>query len=227
MGRAFFREKMKSQERNYIADIERYFLGLAGKGLMLSARDYGFIRELGERSVSKEMVIKAIAYGFEQKRQRGAREPRGLFNIRHEIEDYLKTQLAEPGPEKSEPKTAAFARSSMIEQVLRRLDRIIIEEKREDIRGKYRELRRRVGETDSTGSYNIYKQFDLLWRDFLGDVFSGLSAERQKRITAAALSRLPAEAKLYDEDVRRKTLDAFRDEIVCETFGINNVFMMK
>ena len=218
---------MKSQERNYIADIERYFLGLAGKGLMLSARDYGFIRDLGERSVSKEMVIKAIAYGFEQKRRRGDREPRGLFNIRHEIEDYLKAQSAERESGQPAPRNAAFAGSSIIEQVLKRLDRIIIEEKREDIRGKYGELRRRVGETDSTGSANIYKQFDLLWRDFMEDVFSGLSAERRKRITAAALSRLPAEAKLYDEDARRKTLNAFRDEIVCEAFGINNVFTMK
>lgn len=218
---------MKSQERNYIADIERYFLGLAGKGLMLSARDYGFIRELGERSVSKEMVIKAIAYGFEQKRQRGSQEPRGLFNIRHEIEDYLRTQSVEREPEQATPQNAAFAKSSIIEQVLKRLDRIIIEEKREDIRGKYEELRRRVGETDGAGSANIYKQFDLLWRDFMGDVFSGLSAERQKQITDAALSRIPAKAKLYDEDAKRKTLNAFRDEIVCETLGINNVFTMK
>ena len=218
---------MKSQERNYIADIERYFLGLAGKGLMLSARDYGFIRELGERSVSKEMVIKAIAYGFEQKRQRGAQEPRGLFNIRHEIEDYLRTHSVEREPKQAAPRNAAFTRSNIIEQVLKRLDRIIVEEKREDIRGKYEELRRRIGETDGAGSANIYKQFDLLWRDFMGDVFSGLSAERKKQITDAALSRIPAKAKLYDEDARRKTLDAFRDEIVCETLGINNVFTMK
>ncbi len=218
---------MKSQERNYIADIERYFLGLAGKGLMLSARDYGFIRELGERSVSKEMVIKAIAYGFEQKRQRGAQEPRGLFNIRHEIEDYLRTHSVERESKQATPRNAAFTRSNIIEQVLQRLDRIIVEEKREDIRGKYEELRRRVGETDGAGSANIYKQFDLLWRDFMGDVFSGLSAERKKQITDAALSRIPAKAKLYDEDAKRKTLNAFRDEIVCETLGINNVFTMK
>ena len=218
---------MKSQERNYIADIERYFLGLAGKGLMLSARDYGFIRELGERSVSKEMVIKAIAYGFEQKRQRGAQEPRGLFNIRHEIEDYLRTHSVERESKQATPRNAAFTRSNIIEQVLQRLDRIIVEEKREDIRGKYEELRRRVGETDGAGSANIYKQFDLLWRDFMGDVFSSLSAERQKQITDAALNKIPAKAKLYDEDARRKTLNAFRDEIVCETLGINNVFTMK
>ena len=194
---------------------------------MLSSRDYGFIRELGERSVSKEMVIKAIAYGFEQKRRRGAGEPRGLFNIRHEIEHYLKTQLAEREPEQTRPRNDDFARSSIIEQVLKRLDRIIIEEKREDIREKYEKLRRRVRETDDAGSANVYKQFDSLWRDFVEEVFLGLSAERQKQITASALSRIPEEAKLYDEDVRRKTLNAFRDEIVCDAFGINNVFTMK
>ena len=221
----FFRGKMKSEERNYIADIERYFLGLAGKGLMLSARDYGFIRELGERSVSKEMVIKAIAYGFEKKRQMGALEPRGLFNIRHEIEEYLKAQSAEP--ERTEPETAAFTRSSIIEQVLRRLDKIIIEEKEEHIRENYERLRERVCETESAGSANMYRRFDSLWRGFVEDVFSGLSAERQEQITAAARSRLPDEAKLYDESARGKTLKAFRDEIVCETLGIDNVFTMK
>ena len=218
---------MKSQERNYIADIERYFLGLAGRGLMLSARDYGFIRELGERSVSREMVIKAIAYGFEQKRRRGDGEPRGLFNIRHEIEDYLKTQSAEGEPERTGPRNAAFAKSSIIEQVLKRLDGIVTGEKREDMRERYEELRRRVREADGAGSANVYKQFDSLWRDFMEDVFSGLSAKRRKEITAAALGRLPAEAELYDEDARRKTLNAFRDEIVCETLGISNVFTMK
>ena len=216
---------MKSEERNYIADIERYFLGLAGKGLMLSARDYGFIRELGERSVSKEMVIKAIAYGFEKKRQMGALEPRGLFNIRQEIEEYLKAQSAES--ERTEPETAAFARSSIIEQVLRRLDKIIIEEKEGHIRENYKRLRERVCETDTVGSANMYRQFDSLWRGFVEDVFSSLSAERQEQITAAARSRLPDEAKLYDESARGKTLKAFRDEIVCETLGIDNVFTMK
>lgn len=218
---------MKSQERNYIADIERYFLGLAGKGLMLSARDYGFIRELGERSVSKEMVIKAIAYGFEQKRQRGAEEPRGLFNIRHEIEDYLRAQSVERESRRARPQSSAFAKSSIIEQALKRLDRIIIEEKREDIREKYEKLRQRVRETDDAGSANVYKQFNSLWRGFVEDVFSGLSAERQKQITDSALSRLPEEAKLYDEDAKKRTINAFRDEIVCETLGINNVFAMK
>ena len=172
---------MKSEERNYIADIERYFLGLAGRGLMLSARDYGFIRELGERSVSKEMVIKAIAYGFEKKRRTGDREPRGLFNIRREIEEYLKTQSAEPAQERAEPETVAFARSSIIEQVLKRLDKIITEEKEEHIKEKYERLRERVCEADSAGSAGMYRQFDSFWRDFVEDVFSGLQPRDKGR----------------------------------------------
>ena len=218
---------MKSEEKNYIADIERYFLGLAGKGLMLSSRDYGFIRELGERSVSKEMVIKAIAYGFEKKRQAGARDPRGLFNIKQEVEEYLKTRSVEPESKQAKPRNAAFAESSIIEQAVKKLDKIIIEEKREDIREKYKKLRLRVREAESAGSANIYKRFDSLWRGFVEDVFLGLSAERREQITAAAQNRLPDGAKLYDEDAKKRTLNAFRDEIVCETLGINNVFTMK
>ena len=218
---------MKSEQRNYIADIERYFLGLAGKGLMLSARDYGFIRELGERSVSKEMVIKAIAYGFEKKRQTGARDPRGLFNIKQEIEEYLKTQSAEPESKQTEPRNAAFAESSIIENILKKLDKLIIEEKREDISEKYKKLRRRVREAENTGSANIYKRFDSLWRGFVEDVFRGLPAERQEQITTDAQNRLPEGAKLYDEDTKKRTLNAFRDEIVCKALGINNVFTMK
>lgn len=218
---------MKSEQRNYIADIERYFLGLAGKGLMLSARDYGFIRELGERSVSKEMVIKAIAYGFEKKRQRGARDPRGLFNIKQEVEEYLKTHSVEPESKRTKPRSAAFAESSIIENILRKLDKIIIEEKREGIREKYERLRQGVREADNTGSANVYKRFDSLWRGFVEDVFSGLPAERQEQITVAARNRLPDGAKLYDEDARKRTLNAFRDEIVCEALSIDNVFTAK
>ncbi len=217
--------KMKSEERNYIADIERYFLGLAGKGLMLSARDYGFIRELGRKSVSKEMVIKAIAYGFEQRRQRGLGEPRGLFNIRQEVEDYLRVHSSpEVGHKEPVSRDAAFARSRIIEQALRRLDSIIIEEKKGYIRKRYQKLRSRVREIDGTRSANIYKQFDSLWRDFIEDIFLSLPARRREQITDAALSRLPAQAGLYDEDARRKTLNAFRDEIICESLSISNVF---
>lgn len=218
---------MKSEEKNYVADIARYFLGLAGKGLMLSSRDYGFIRELGERSVSKEMVIKAIAYGFEKKRQAGARDPRGLFNIKQEVEEYLKTRSVESESRRTKLRKAAFAESSIIEQAVKKLDRIIIEEKRENIREKYKKLRRRVREAENEGSANIYKRFDSLWRGFVEDVFLGLSAEKQEQITAAAQNRLPDGAKLYDEDAKKRTLNAFRDEIVCETLGINNVFTMK
>ena len=161
---------MKSQERNYIADIERYFLGLAGKGLMLSARDYGFIRELGERSVSKEMVIKAIAYGFEQKRQRGAQEPRGLFNIRHEIEDYLRTQSVEREPKQATPRNAAFTRSNIIEQVLKRLDRVIVEEKERIYGGNTRNsgagLERRTARGPLTYTNSLICCGGILWGMF-------------------------------------------------------------
>jgi len=219
---------MRYEEKNYIADIEQYFLGLAGTGLMLSARDYGFIRELGDRSIPREMVIKAIAYGFETRRQRGVEEPRGLFNIKQEVEEYLKDRLTERESKCAEQQNTDFTRNSTIEESVKKLDRIIIEEQREDIKKKYKRLRQRVRETENlNSSTNVYKQLNFLWRDFVEDLFLGLSTDKQKDVTAVAESRLPSEAKFYDKDTKEKTFKAFRDEIVCETLGIKNVFTMK
>ena len=218
---------MKSEERSYIAEIERYFLGLAGKGLMLSSRDYGFIRELGRRSVSRELAIKAIAYGFDERRRAGKAKPRGLFDIKEQIEQYLKTWFAETRPETQRRGGGDFAEKKAVESVVRNLDRVIMEEKRVDMREKYGNLRGRVLEMAQRGSSSVYGGFALLWRSFLDDVLSDLSQEQRRRVDAAAREKLPSRAKFYDEDTREKTLRAFRDEILVEELGIENVFGTK
>ncbi len=214
---------MKSEERNYIVDIEQYFLRLAGRGLMLSARDYGYIKELAERSVSKEMVIKAIAYGFQERKHR---KIRSLFAMKREIEEYLEIYLPEQKTEYPEPQSVGFAESKVIEQTLKKIDQLILEEKRKEIRKKYENLRRQVSETESNPPSNIYRRFACLWKNFIEDFFSDLPTERQKEIIAAAESKLPKERNLYDKETKENTLKAFRDEILLETFGINNVFTM-
>ena len=215
---------MTTEERNYAREIEQYFFKLSGKGIMLSARDYGFIRELGRRSVSRETVIKGIAYGFRERERRGAGRPRDLFAIREEIEQYVKTCLPEPQPPRSEGGT--FAGRKMVEGVVRNLDRVIMEEKRESLKRKYRNLRGRVAEAGEEDPRSLYGKFGSLWRAFLEDVFSDLPVQERKRITEAAESRLPAESKFYDEDTRKETLLAFREDLLLETLEIRNVFTM-
>ena len=217
---------MKAEERNYVTEIERYFFSLSGKGIMLSARDYGFIRELGRRSVSRETVMKGIDYAFGERERRGAGKPRDLFAIREEIERYVKSRVSEPEPEPPRSRGGTFAERKMIETVVRNLDRVIMEEDRKKLREKYRDLRGLVAQAGGEDSANLYRKFGSLWRGFLEDVFSGLSGEERERITAAAEDRLPPESKFYDGDAREKTLLAFREEILLETLGIKNVFTM-
>lgn len=215
---------MTTEERNYAREIERYFFSLSGKGIMLSARDCEFIRELGRRSVSREAVIKGIAYGFRERERKGAGRPRDLFAIREEIEHYVKACLSEAEPSRREGET--FAERKAVEGVVRNLDRVIMEEKRETLKRKYRNLRGLVAEAGEKDSPNVYGKFDSLWRAFLEDVFSDLPEEERKRMTEAAESMLPAESKFYDEDTRKKTLLAFREDILLETLEIRNVFTM-
>lgn len=218
---------MKPEERNYIAEIEKYFLELAGKGLMLSARDYGFIRDLGSRSISRELAIKAIAYGFDERRRAGREKPRGLFDIKEHIEQYLKTWFVETRPEPRRRGSDAFAERKAVESVVKKLDRIIMGEERRNMREKYENLRACVLEMEKGDSSGVYGRFDFLWRSFLENVFSGLPPEQRRRVDTAAREKLPSGAKFYDEDAREKTLKAFRDEILVEELGIENVFGTK
>ena len=215
---------MTTEERSYAREIERYFFRLSGKGIMLSARDCEFIRELGRRAVSRETVIKGIAYGFRERERKGAGQPRDLFAIREEIEHYVKARLSEPEPSRTEGGT--FAERKTVEGVVRNLDRVIMEEEREPLKRRYRNLRGLVVEAGEEGSPNVYGKFDSLWRAFLEDVFSDLPEEERKRMTEAAESKLPAESKFYDDDTRKKTLLAFREDILLETLEIRNVFTM-
>ncbi len=57
----------------YVKDIERYFLTLTGRGIMLSPRDYSMILEWQKRKIPKEVVLQGIRMAFKEgaKRRRG------------------------------------------------------------------------------------------------------------------------------------------------------------
>ncbi len=218
---------MRNTERNYATDIEHYFLRLAGKGLMLSTKDYNFIRKLGESSVPKEIVIKAIASGFEEKKHRGEKKPRSLFDIKREVEQYIKESFLTGETDQRISTNSNFAKSSLIERVIKRLDEVIATETRSNIRKRYEELRYKVRREDRVDSSNLYKRFDCLRMEFMGNLFKDLPQKQQDEITTSVKDKLPAEAKFYDEITREKTFNAFRDEIVSKNLGIRDVFVTR
>ena len=193
---------------------------------MLSARDYSFIRELGERCVPKETVIKAIASGFEEKKRRGEKEPRSLFNMRPEIEQYIKL-FSEEKISRQKSTSDCFAQSSLIERVIKRLDEAIAAESRSGIRKRYEELRYKVRREDRVNSSNPYKRLDCLRQEFMENIFNDLPQKQQNEIIDSVVDRLPEEAKFYDEDTRKETLNAFRDDIVSKNLGIRDVFVIR
>jgi hypothetical protein len=61
----------------YVKDIERYFLALTGKGIMLSPRDYSMILEWQKRKIPKEAVLQGIRIAFKE----GSRKGRGGLSL--------------------------------------------------------------------------------------------------------------------------------------------------
>ena len=76
-----------------LKDVERFYLSLSKKGIMLSSKDYHLISEWIESGISKEQILKGIRKTFESKDNNRIR---GLSDC---------TEFVEIGTKKEESKT--------------------------------------------------------------------------------------------------------------------------
>ena len=70
------------QDSNYVKDIEKYFLSLAGEGIMLSSMDYNLILEWRNNEIPKEVVFKGINRAFEKEKLGALRPLRNFKTMR-------------------------------------------------------------------------------------------------------------------------------------------------
>ena len=71
-----------SEGESYIKDVERYFISLAGEGIMLSSADYAIILELRKRDVPKEVVLRGISRAFSKLNEDAAEGAGKVRNIK-------------------------------------------------------------------------------------------------------------------------------------------------
>lgn len=72
----------------YLAEIERAFLALAGRGLMLSAADVALVDQWHRAGIPAEVVLSGLAAAFERPQSRPTRV-RGLAFARRSVEDAM------------------------------------------------------------------------------------------------------------------------------------------
>ncbi len=212
------------QEKNpgYIKDIEKYFLKVTGKGLMLSGKDYNLINSWQERSVSKETVFKAIQNSLKEK---DLSKLRGIYSIEDNIEDYIKSTKVEVVTHKDSPSN--LSKTNSLKPVLKKIDSIINSQVDDNVKSALIKTRYKIDQLKSYKTDNFYSELKRIESDFFDTLYKKLDNKSKQDIRNEAENKLPKEAKHFDKETKEKTVNAFRNEIVKRNFNLNNIFELK
>jgi hypothetical protein len=220
-------------KNSYIKEVEKHFLFLIGRGIMLSPKDYDLIMKWKRRGIPKEIIYKGISKALEnfKKKKGGDLLPRTLaycaLSIEEEIRNYR--SVTEGKSDKLE-----FSKNDIIKKFSERIAKIISSERREDIRRHYIEARKRVldlmnlpegnkqNEPDSNEE-NIFKLLELVQESLYEDFFLSLPKSEREKIGQDAEGMIDKRSRFASSKARRATFLSFRNEMLKTNYKLKNI----
>ena len=209
-------------KNTYVKDVENYFLYHVGKGIMLSPKEYELIMKWKSRGVPKEVVFKGISRGIDNYKKKIERSgfPRSLIYcasfIEEEIINYSYRSQIESAMIELKP-------NDFIEKILDRLVKIIMSEKREDIRNHYIEARKEIALMRDSEEEDIFKALENIENQFYESIFQNLQQTEKERINSEAENMISKRSRSMTEKARRESVLAFRNEILARDYELKSI----
>ncbi|MEQ9618640.1 MAG: hypothetical protein RIG61_05665 [Deltaproteobacteria bacterium] len=210
---------------DYIKDVEKYFLSLAGEGIMLSSMDYSLISAWKQRGVPKELVLRGINRAFAEAGGKNKPDAGVPKSIRH-CAEHVERCVEGYGPqtlENSPGNVRDVKFDGVLNETAEKLSGIIDAEKREELRNYYIDLRIRILRLRDSEKENLLKRINGVEEECMEEFFSGLSEGEKERIVSDAESLLKDRARYMTEDAYRESMISFRNEILANRHGIKSV----
>ena len=214
-----------TENGHYIKDVERYFISLAGEGIMLSSGDYALISELRDRKVPKEVVLRGINHAFKKlnveddKGKNRIRSMRQCYSFIEEIIDEYS-----PVKERGISEEADREHMGIVEEAAQRLSDFINEEKKVNIRNYYIMLRSKVLELERVEEDNALGTIISLEADCLEQFFNSLTDEERLSITRDAELRVKGRGRYMTEKAFAESVISFRNEIIHNKYGLRYLY---
>ena len=208
---------------SYTKDIEDYFLSLAGKGIMLSSKDYDLISNWRKRKIPKEVILKGIRKAFDE-RMGGLSDNRllpKLNGVAPFVEEAIKNYQISLGRESVSELESD--KKDVIQQIAERLSTIIKSETREKVKRHYIETRKRILGLLNSDIEDVFKLIRAIEEGFYQDFFEALSKTEQNRIMMEAEQRISKKARFMTEQARRESVLSFRNEILKREYKLKSI----
>lgn len=214
-----------SDNPDYIKDIEKYFLSLAGEGIMLSSMDYNLIRDWKKRGVPKELVLRGINRAFSDRdKKESARSgfQKGLRQCAEYVEKCVidfRPGYAGGGVKRGQD----IVPGGIVGEAAEKLGRMVDAEKNKTLRDYYAGLRLKILRLGQSESENLLKTLSELEEESMDEFFNGLPEGEKEKIILDAEGMLKGRARYMTDSAYRESLISFRNEILGSRYGIKGV----
>jgi len=208
-----------------VREIEKYFLSLAGEGIMLSSMDYGLIQGWKKKNVPRELVLKGIQKAFSEstmKSRGGKGPPRNLKQCAGYVDEYI----ADCRPqylESIQKETVSSGAGGIIEEISRALGGLISDLQKGVKLEYYRNLRHKILELDEGADENLFRTISEIEEKSLDHYFDALPEKTKTEINREAEDMVEGRARHMTESAYTESLISFRNEIVCQRYGLRTI----
>lgn len=214
-----------SDNPDYVREIEKYFLSLAGEGIMLSSMDYSLIQSWKKKSVPRELVLKGIQKAFSEsvtKQKGGKGPPRNLKQCAGYVDEYMADYRPEYR-ESVDKEAVSSGAGGIIEEISRALSKLIEHEKKESRRDYYKDLRQKMLMLDDSGNEGLIGKISEIEEKSLDHYFDALPENVKAEINKEAEDMIEGRARHMTESAYTESLISFRNEIVCMRYGLRTM----
>lgn len=209
-------------KNSYISDIQNYFLFMVGRGIMLSPRDYDLIMKWEIRGAPREIIYRGIKRAIEDLKKKKGNDcfPKSLGECVPFVEEEIRNYQSN----RENKSVVELTRSEIIKKITGKLATIITNEKRENVRQHYIEVRKMILDlTDS--NKDIFKAIENIEEESYEIFFQTLPQEEKKRIWQMAEGMIDNKRKhLMTEKARRESVLSFRNEILRRDYKLGRIY---
>lgn len=214
-------------DRDYIKDIEGYFLSSAGEGIMLSSKDYSLIADWKNRKIPKEIVLRGINKAVTGWKEKEENRKKPIRSLKYCV-PYVEQSIIEHGfvLRESDRQRAENEHVGIVGELLERLGTLMGSAQGES-KEYYKELRERISKINEDEHDNVISRIYEIEEDCLNTLFATLPPDARVDISTEAEDKVKARAKYMTNDAYNESVLSFRNEIIISKFDIKPVMSVE
>lgn len=209
---------------DYLKDIEKYFLSLAGKGIMLSSMDYSLILEWRDKEIPKEIVFKGINRAFENSQRVHGKDKSSIRNLKQCVE-YINNSIEEFRPIIGDKKQRAGSSESdiSVSNIILKLNTSIQSAKEDIVKNYYVSMKESILKFQDTENTNFLSLCTQVEEKSLEKFFMNLPEHERDQINIEAKNILGDRARRMTPQAVYESLGSFRNEILSKKYNLKTI----